>query len=95
MCFNEVIINNPCVFIVTFRRYILVGSISTFGLSRIREKGEKEDEGGGNGGASSEDELIQAIDKYGAAAAAAGSLFSLQGIHDAVLITYKSLNNYE
>lgn len=45
-----------------------------------------------NGGASSREELIKAIDISGAAAAAAGALFVLQGIHDAVLISYENIN---
>ena len=45
-----------------------------------------------NGGASSRLDLIEAIDNYGASAAAAGSLFILHGVHDAVLITYINLN---
>lgn len=45
-----------------------------------------------NGGASSREDLIKAIDLYGASGSAAGSLFSLQGKHNAVLISYINLN---
>jgi cyclase len=41
-----------------------------------------------NGGASCKEDLINAIDNFGASGAAAGSLFCLYGKHDAVLITY-------
>lgn len=45
-----------------------------------------------NGGCASKEELIRVIDHYGAAGAGAGALFVLQGIHDAVLISYKNIN---
>lgn len=46
-----------------------------------------------NGGASCKQDLEFAIEKYGASGSAAGSLFSLHGKHDAVLISYINLND--
>lgn len=45
-----------------------------------------------NGGASSKKQLIEMIDKFGAAGAAAGALFVFQGVHDAVLVSYENIN---
>lgn len=45
-----------------------------------------------NGGAKNRSELIKAIDIYKASGSAAGALFCLQGVHDAVLISYNNLN---
>lgn len=47
------------------------------------------------GGAKDEDDLVEAINKGGASASAAGSLFVYKGIHRAVLINYPNWDNIQ